>query len=411
MTDQNIVITGAGKGTTTITTTNGFAYITASGSNVPTWRITAMTFTGTGSQVVIQVWGTGSGTMRGWFRIDNVDLNYPTSGSDGMIQVWGPLYGLIDHSDFEMQLEAAILTSLELDTENCSFNVGGPCTLSTLQGGAGLVIPYSVGGPINLYIEDCTFTAAGGGDNYFAALDTAYGGARIVFRYNTANNVMLYSHWTGHGSVNTLWWEIYNNTFVWTGSNFGLYPMRLQGGGTGIIHDNTITGWYANYILVGDGRLTDQGQSGVPLNYCDGTQTVDGNAGDSGAAGWPCLAQIGRDTGPTIAQIQAGTKQGTFPLYLWNNGPEAKCSNTSAGGSACSNTFTLSATASASAPNYIKTTAHSTSGFGNGDVDWNKSASQPSGAGNHTLTYTPYTYPYPTGDSTTGASGRMRHIR
>ena len=47
---------------------------------------------------------------RGPFHIDHVSLNYPNNGSDGMIQIWGPIYGLIDHSDFSMQYEAAIIT-------------------------------------------------------------------------------------------------------------------------------------------------------------------------------------------------------------------------------------------------------------------------------------------------------------
>ena len=155
-TDKNITVQGQGKGVTNITASNGFAYITVSGANNPTWRITGISFSGTGSNVIIQVWGTNSGLMRGPFRIDHVSLNYPANGSDGMIQIWGPLYGLIDHSDFSMQYEAAILTNLEIDTENCSYNVGGTRTVNTLQGGAGLTIPYDVGGPKNLYIEDST---------------------------------------------------------------------------------------------------------------------------------------------------------------------------------------------------------------------------------------------------------------
>jgi len=81
-------------------------------------------------------------------------------------------------------------------------------------------------------------------------------------------------------------------------------------------------------------------------------------------------------------------------MYIWNNGPQDKCSSPAAAGSACTNTFTLS-TYSASASKYIKSTAHTTSGYGNGDVDYLITAAQPTGAGTHTLVYTPYPYPHP----------------
>jgi hypothetical protein len=399
MTDKNITVQGQGKGVTNISAPGGFATINVSGAKSPTWRISGFSLSGTGNNVIIQVWGNHSPVMRGPFRIDHLSLNYPANGSDGMIQIWGPLYGLIDHCDFTMLYEAAILTNLEIDSENCSYNVGGTCTLNSLQGGAGLSIPFDPGGPKNLYVEDCTFTSATATD-YFAALDTAYGGGRIVFRHNAMTNVMLYAHWTAGGAVNSLWWEVYNNKFVWNQADNGLYPMRMQGGGTGLIHDNTIVGWPSNFILVGDGRLHDQNQTGPPENFCDGTMSIDGNAGDTSAPGWPCLAQIGRNMGPSAAQIIAGTKQGSYPMYLWNNGAQDKCSNPAAAGSACVNSFSVG-TYSASASQYIKSTPHVTSGFGTGDVDYSITASQPAGAGTHSLTYAPYTYPHPLQGGTT----------
>ena len=179
-----------------------------------------------------------------------------------------------------------------------------------------------------------------------------------------------------------------------------MYPMRLHGGGTGLIYNNTISGFPQNFVLLGEGRLPDQSQSGSPLLFCDGTHNWDGNAGDSSAPGWPCLSQTGRDAGRTMAQIQAGNKQASFPLYLWNNGPQDRCSNPSAGGTACDNSFGVD-TYSASAPRYFKSTPHTTSGFGNGDVDYFIGTAKPSGAGTHHLIYTPYTYPHPL----TGGSG------
>jgi hypothetical protein len=263
--------------------------------------------------------------------------------------------------------------------------------LQNLQGAAGLALPFQPGGAQNLYIEDSTFV--GTGSNGIAVLDTAYSGGRIVFRHNTLTNSILYSHWTNANTANSLWWEAYNNKSTWTlgGGSGGMYPARMQGGGTGLIYNNTIVGFPSYFVVLGDGRLSDQGQSGAPNNYCNGTMSVDGNAGDASAPGWPCLAQTGRDAGVSISQIIAGTKPGSFPMYLWNNGTQDACST---GGAGCTNSLTIN-TYSPMAASYIKSTPHVTSGFGNGDVDFSITASQPAGAGTHRLNYTPFTYPYP----------------
>jgi hypothetical protein len=382
--DKNIIIKGAGKGVTNITANSGFGTFNVSGANVPTFRLSGMSFSGTTNVVFLSIWGNHSATFRGPFRIDHLSLNYPNANPDGLIAIWGPVYGLIDHNDFTMLGEAAILTSLETDTENCSYNVGGPCDMTTLAGAAGLALPYFPGGASNLYVEDNTFT--GKGPQGTAALDTAYRGGRIVFRHNMLMNTILYAHWTNGGNVNSLWWEIYNNKFTWTlGQDY--YPMRMQGGGTGLIYNNTFVGFPNNYIVVGEGRNLNEGQSGPPLGYCDGTHDWDGNAGDPSAAGWPCLAQTGRDAGKTIAQIEAGDKEASFPLYVWNNGSQDTCST----GGSCDNSFTVFS----KEPEYIRADLHNTTGFGNGDVDYSISASQPTGAGTHILIYTPYIYPHP----------------
>ena len=95
-----------------------------------------------------------------------------------------------------------------------------------------------------------------------------------------------------------------------------------------------------------------------------------------------------------MSQMIAGDKPGSFPLYIWNNGPQDSCSNSSAGGNACDNSFRVG-TYSAMAAKYIKSTPHVTAGFGNGDVDYSITSAQPLGAGTHKLIYTPLAYPYP----------------
>ncbi len=170
--------------------------------------------------------------------------------------------------------------------------------------------------------------------------------------------------------------------------------MRLHGGGTGLIYNNTFVGWPVSAIRLGEGRLLEQGQGSAPLLYCDdpGGHDWDGNAGDPQAPGWPCLALTGRAAGKTMAQIRAGDKQGSFPLYIWNNGPQDRCYDSSASGSACDNRFGVTIY---SGVNYFKSTPHATSGFGNGDVDYCINASQPAGCGTRTLIYTPLVYPHP----------------
>jgi len=181
--DKNITIQGAGKGITNITASSGFASFNISGANSPMFRLTGFTLSGSTSTVVISIWGNQSPLFRGPFRIDHIEMNYPNSGVDGMIAIWGPVFGLIDHSDFVQNYEASILTNLEIDSESCSYNVGGTCTINKLQSAAGAALPYQPGSGKNLYIEDCTFT--GTGSMGVAAIDTAYGGGRIVFPWSS----------------------------------------------------------------------------------------------------------------------------------------------------------------------------------------------------------------------------------
>ena len=219
---------------------------------------------------------------------------------------------------------------------------------------------------------------------------------RIVLRHNTMNNSALSSHWSTDHNINSLWWEIYNNVFTWNTAVAPSVPYfaRLQGGGTGLFYNNTVNGFGANNIIVlGEARTVAEGQSGPPINFCDGTNAWDGNAGDTNAPGWPCIVQTGRNADKTVASIIAGSKESSFPMYFWNNGPQDKCYNSAAVGAACDN----SVVPSIRDPNWFKATAHTVTGggYGQGDVDYSVTASQPSGAGTHTLTYTPYVYPHP----------------
>jgi hypothetical protein len=347
---------------------------------------------------IVTVWADQAAQWRGPFRIDHVSFNYPANAGGGAIALYGPIFGLIDHVDFRQGSGVVILTGLGLNTE-------GGASIGNLRGAYAASTPYKPGSSENLYIEDCLFV--GSAPNGIAAIDTGYTGGRFVVRYNTLQNATLYAHWTSRGSVNSLWWEVYGNTFTWTLGG-SMYPMRLHGGGTGLIYSNRVSGFPGNYILVGEGRLPGQGPTDAPLLSCDGTRAWDGNAGDPAAPGWPCLSQTGRDAGKTISEILSGSKQASFPLYLWNNGPQEACARPAAGGSPCDNSFHVSTYVAS----HFKATPHTTSGFGNGDVDYFIGSSKPPGAGSHVLTYAPYTYPHPlASDGVTMAPSTPTNLR
>jgi hypothetical protein len=392
--NKNIIIRGQGQGVTNITAAAGFAAITSTGATNPTWRLTGFSLSTSGgnpSNEPVWVWCNNtsytSNGLAGPFRIDHVDFNYPTSGVG--ISIYGPCFGVIDHNYFTGSHEHAIWTGL--------VQVNETGTGLNLWGAYGLSLPFLPGTANNgnyLYIESNTFVGSDPTQTW-SIKDTNYTGGRTVIRYNTVTNGMMYSHWTSSGDVNSEWLEVYNNTFTSTSSTTGgaPYPGRMQGGGTGIIHDNTFTGYNSNGFVIGEQRATGS-QSNAPDLFCDGTHSWDGNAGDPNAKGWPCLAQTGRNAGVSLANIEAGTKPGSFPLYLWNNGPQAKCSNPAATGAACDNSFSVFINGT---PTYDKATPHTVTGggYGQGDVDYCISASQPTGCGTHTLTYTPYQYPHP----------------
>jgi len=414
-TDKNITLQGQGHGNcsddvctcnpavdTCITGgPNGFMNGSIASSKTDStkmaWRITNIFFTSSGNSGGFGISNDGYGypaqspaTSYGW-RVDNVTFYYPNTCGPHAISIFGLTFGLIDHNYFVMNCESTIIYDGEFASEDGSIN--------NIAGAYNLSLPFQPGGLNNIYIEDNVFVASTTGPygaGGFAAIDSGYRGGRVVFRHNTLTNAGLYSHWTQGGGINTQWWEVYNNKFSWTWGGDWLTPMRIQGGGTGLIYNNTFTGFPVNAARIGEGRLLSEGQSSEPLGYCDDTplHNWDGNAGDAAAPGWPCLSQTGRVAGKTMAQIQAGEKQTSFPLYLWNNGPQDKCYNSLASGSNCDNSFGV-VVIMTQQNSYFKNTPHVTAGFGNGDVDYSITANQPTGAGTHTLIYAPLQYPHP----------------
>ena len=104
--DKNITIKGAGKGVTNITAQGGFGQWITNGSNSPTWRLSGISFSGTGKVVPLTVWADQAAAWRGPFRIDHCEFNYPSGGAS--VYLFGPIYGLIDHCKFVSSYELAI---------------------------------------------------------------------------------------------------------------------------------------------------------------------------------------------------------------------------------------------------------------------------------------------------------------
>lgn len=378
ITDKNITIQGQGKTGTLITATGGFGTWITNGSNSPQWRLANMKLSGpsTSSTFVLTVWANQAAMWRGPYRIDHVTFDYPNNRNN--VYVNGPVWGLFDHDDFSGGTESTLIFGLVLATEG-----GG--SINTLNGNFGNTLPYVPGAAEYTYIEDSTCT--GSGTAGVALVDTDYSGARLVIRHNAMSGCALYSHWSSGTNINSLWWEVYNNTMTW---NLSIVPpaMRIQGGGTGLIYNNTINGASGfNRIELGEQR-TDSARTGSPIGTCNGSNNWDGNAGDPSAPGWPCITQTGRQVGQTIAQIQAGMKQASFPLYMWNNGTQAACAS---GSGSCDNSFSTILDQGGA---YVKSASRTASGY-QGDVDFCIRPSQPAGCGTHTLNYTPFAYPYP----------------
>jgi hypothetical protein len=246
--------------------------------------------------------------------------------------------------------------------------------------------PADLGTANFLFIEDNVF------DNTATAsalpiYDTAGGGGRTVIRYNTIDRGFFNHHWVrGDGASGGDWCgtilEVYRNVFAGDASfNFAWGSMES---GTGVFYENQTSGYKADVIGLSE-RRAEGTESNPAFDACDGTETHDGNAGDASAPGWPCLGQVGRAPGLTLAQIIAGTKQTSLPLHLWKNGADAGCAT----GGSCTNSSTVSI--NAGAVNHIKATGHTVTGggYGQGEVDYILGGDTPKPG------YTAYTYPHP----------------
>ncbi len=368
-TNKNVTLQGAGIDQTIITCGECVRITsTAPTSAFSHWRLTGLTFRGAApSGIVITIWDNVAEWHYGW-RIDHLKFDYPGAASGYGIFIGGATYGVIDNSLWNWGGGLAIIVAGQLSDE-------WPGSATHPQGGYLLSQPLDLGTQKAVYIEDNVFTGTAPGG--MAAYDTSSGGGRAVFRHNTVTGGIYYSHWTRNREVGGILHEIYNNRFIGN-ANFDSYPIRLEAG-TGVIFNNSVQGYTDLYAVLDERRGFYE--SDGELGACDGLKAWDGNAGDPAAPGWPCLGQIGRAPGKSLAQIMAGDKQASAPLYLWNNGPEDGCRT----GGVCSGGFGVSVwNGTTAAHAYVSALPHP-----NGDVDYVLNGTTPKPG------YTAYTYPHP----------------
>lgn len=367
LSNKNIAIIGAGIDRTIIRRDGSWVFYThANQAGKGRIRISGMTLTGDTTGAVIGV-ATSSypGVLSGW-RIDHIKFDYPTLQRTGIF-IAGVTYGLIDHNEFRWAGGAAVLVAAFLSAE-CNGDIGNP---------AGNFIasqPLDLGTANAVYMEDNVFRSTG--FSPINVYDTSAGGGRAVFRYNHVEGGFYYSHWTRGCEIGGVLHEVYRNTWVGN-ADYAAYPFRFESG-TGVVFGNAIQNYNepdGPFAILDDRRAIGGGEPpNEALGACDGTKPWDGNLGDPAAPGWPCLGQVGRAPGKTVADIMAGDKQASSPFYFWGNGREPGCAT----GGECTDVLGVFSYPAA----YVRDTPHP-----NGDVDYVNHMARPG--------YVPFAYPHP----------------
>ncbi len=266
-----------------------------SGTNSKVYRVSGFNFTGGGQQFVI--WFYGPGVMTN-IRIDHNSFSGQNSGSTliffGEGATTAYFYGVVDHNTV---------------TNNSSI-----AFVQMIGNGAGTVPVGNRGTANNMYFEDNTITIANQTNPGLGCIDS-WGGASIVWRYNTTTNCLVTSHGVPHGwgPIN---WEIYGNRFIVnSGANASFRDcyrcFHHQGAGEFLAFDNlftSITGKSGVAISMTHYRSASPAAAGysASLGQCDGTSSNDGNR--PGQQGYPCKRQPGRDGNGTLQ-----------PMYSWLN--------------------------------------------------------------------------------------------
>ena len=308
---KSIVLRGAGIDLTVITDSTDNEWngnevgIYVTGVTGRTVRITGFTFTGTGdSKGVIHVVGPTD------FFWKNMRIDHNKFTLSGVATLMSRAYGLIDNNIFDdpvRGLNNIIVSGIGIQNNSLSFSQPNPAGTDNA-----------------VYIEDNTFINPID-QNVVGDVD-AYDGGHFVFRYNTVTNGGIQTHETAYtGLRGVRHYEIYNNTFT-SNTTTNLARVMAIRGGTGVIHNNTISGNYNKCVMLLNYRTNATQDVAAHWGWCDNTNTCDGND-PSYANGYPCMDQIGRITdsgsGSAASCYQGGAGPGPTqvldPLYAWNN--------------------------------------------------------------------------------------------
>jgi hypothetical protein len=380
ITNKDIAIIGAGIGNTVVTVGSSNLFIvnmTSAGAHP--WRISGFTFTGSPDTIINLTSTNVNGTTSGW-RIDHIRFHVTgEAGSNKVgVQATGITWGLMDHLTvdaagfvFNLLLIAGYLSDTAVEDGDCTPH----CLGFTYWNRA-----VNLGSAEAIYIEDSTITGDGSSMT-FAVQDMEYGGS-VVVRHNTITGGYVQTHSSRSNALGGMKYEVYNNTFIGEGFN---NPFLLRSG-TGVVFNNTISGYTGNDIYIDGQREVSACQVNVaPLGQCNGANSYDGN---SEASGWPCIGQVGR--GAVSSWDENGGTQANTPLYGWKNGSTATC----ASGGVCNNSSTIALNGACTGiSNYLKTTGSEHTG---GVVDYVNNGDTPK------PDYVAFTYPHPL--QITGAS-------
>ncbi len=301
--DQGIVLQGAGIGQTTISTAGTAVDVT--GAQGKPFRITAMTFQGGGtSEKTILV----SGDCQN-FRIDNIAfLNI----SAHAVYVRGDTFGVIDHCTVEANGQALF------------FEGGNPRGhyLYSLDPGFGTANA--------VYVEDCILKYIGSdpGGSFCHNVIEWRKGAKIVLRHSTVTDHDMGNHGICFNQFmrGAYTYEVYNNT--WDLDTIPICTRWLNiRGGTGVAFGNTIhTGFNKGIELhnyrtcLGDGITSCDGM----WDRCDGNSLTgfdgfhDGNSGEDSTGDLGTHTGSDNQTNSLTDSTKSWTADQWAAFYVWN---------------------------------------------------------------------------------------------
>ena len=286
---KGITIQGGGIGITNIVlgpTTAGFMLTVGDKS---LYRITGFTIKSTGpgggfgagscSGAPININGVDSSlpnTFRSNFRIDNIRIYSDPQQTEhkGAICVSHMVYGVMDH------------VSIEGIGRGWFFQQGYNADI-TYFGDHSWTTPLDPGGPLNVYVEDSSYSCSMPNSNFCQVYDGREGG-RAVFRHNTVTNGWIEPHAPQGYNRGILYNEIYENTF--TSQEGGAWQATRLRGGTGVVYNNTVIDPDGGTQFYVESRRACDGD---PNFYC---------------LMYPCIDGLGR-----------GPYQVLTPVYGWGN--------------------------------------------------------------------------------------------